>query len=295
MLQFYGQCNGPLLLLHGGAGSQDPRGKELQTAVAELRRIAKRGIERLGVGVNGLDVVAFCLQEMEASEVFNAGRGAALQADGQARLTAALMDGTRQTLSGVIGATAIIHPSNLARKLQTSDARVISSPGVELLARKLGIPVENALTQERVDRWYEQFKTSKDKAYDTVGCVVRAVNGSLFSGTSTGGRGFEFPGRVSDAATVAGTYASKFAAMSATGTGEEIVDDALCARVETRCRDGLSLEASTRKTFEEAERLSRSYGLIAADAAGNYAVCHTTPSMSYVAFGPKGELLAPNV
>ena len=51
----------------------------------------------------------------------------------------------------------------------------------------------------------------------------------LAAGTSTGGRGFEYPG-VTDSATVAGNYASRFAAISATGIGEEIVDDALAAR-----------------------------------------------------------------
>ena len=127
--------------------------------------------------------------------------------------------------------------------------------------------------------------------FDTVGCLIRTAEGNLYAGTSTGGRGFEFPGRVSDSATVAGNYASDFAAVSATGTGEEIVDDAVSARLETRCRDGASLKAAVQKSIVEATGRKRSYGFIAVTPNGDFAAAHTTPSMTFAVFG-EGKVLA---
>jgi L-asparaginase len=161
---------------------------------------------------------------------------------------------------------------------------VLTSPGAELLARELGLPVADLVTPARRKRWY-------DRGCDTVGCLVRTASGQLYAGTSTGGRGYETPGRVSDSATVAGTYCTGFAAVSATGVGEEIVDDAVAARLETRRRDGLSLADAAHRCFEEAKAKSRAYGWIAADAQGFWSAVHTTPAMTYIVIGAEeGEV-----
>ena len=49
------------------------------------------------------------------------------------------------------------------------------------------------------------------------------ADGNLAVATSTGGKGFEIPCRVSDSATVAGNFANNFAGISCTGVGEDIV------------------------------------------------------------------------
>ena len=293
MLELYGQCRGAMVLLHGGAGGQDPKSPDaLQRATAALRTIARHAISRLQAGENPLDVTVECLKAMELDEQFNAGRGAALQADGQARLTAALMEGGESKFSGVISVSYLTHPSILAKHLQTRTARVLTSPGPELLARHLGLPVESDLAPARVQRWAERAARGETFC-DTVGALVRGRDGRLYAGTSTGGRGFEFPGRVSDSGTVAGTYCSPFAGISATGVGEEIVDDAVAARLETRRRDGASLERASRLCFAEAVARARSYGWIAHDKDGYWGVAHTTPSMSFVVVGEtEGEVAA---
>ena len=275
-----GKAQGITVLLHGGAGGQDPKTlTALATATAALQRIAQQAIAKLLTGADALDVVVFCLQFMEDDPQFNAGLGSALQADGVPRLTAAIMNGATQTFSGVIGATNIGHPSVLARHLQNASSRVLSSPGVEHLARELKQPVVSLLTHERLQRWVEK---AGESCCDTVGCLIVSATGQLVAGTSTGGRGFEMPGRVSDSATVAGTYCSSAAAISATGIGEQIVDDAVAARIETRRRDGLPLAKASQKTYEEAMSRGRSYGWIAADGEGHWSVAYTTPAMSYV-------------
>jgi L-asparaginase len=282
-----------MLLLHGGAGTMDPKSPDaLKRATAALRRVGTAGIAALAAGREPLDVVVDCLKGMELDELFNAGRGSALQADGQARLTAALMDGSRQAFSGVISAHYILHPSVLARHLQEAEARVLTAPGTELLARKLGLPIEGAMTEKSLKRWNERLENGESWC-DTVGCLVRAADGRLAVGTSTGGRGFEFPGRVSDSATVAGTYCTSYAGISATGHGEEIVDDAVAARLEARRRDGMSLKAASARALAEATERRRAYGWIAHDQDGHWAVAHTTPSMSFVVYGAEaGEVAA---
>ena len=137
---------------------------------------------------------------------------------------------------------------------------MISQPGVQTLASDLNLADEDLATQEQLESWRRRKEVG---GFDTVGCVVRSPSGQLAAGTSTGGRSFEFPGRVRDSATVAGNYASAVVAVSATGIGEEIVDDALAARLETRCRDGMPLEQAARRCFDEAVARGRTYGWIA--------------------------------
>ena len=283
MHELYGQCRGAMVLLHGGAGAWDATGpRSLNEGTLSLRKIAAKAIDSLRHGNEGLDVVVECLKAMELDELFNAGRGAALQSDGQTRLTAAIMDGPKQTFSGVISASYVTHPSVMARHLQGQSSRVLTTPGTELLARELGLPTESALSSLRVKAWTDRLAKGGETFCDTVGALIRMRDGRLYAGTSTGGRGFEFPGRVSDSGTVAGTYCTKIAAISATGIGEQIVDDALAARLETRRRDGATLEAASRLCLKEAMARGHAYGWIAQDAEGFWAVAHNTPTMTFV-------------
>ncbi len=276
----------PCLLLHGGAGPMDPSSAGIKKATESLCKAAQ---DSLKSGARDMALVVRSLEHLEDDPQFNAGYGAALQADGKPRLTAAVMDGKKQSFSGVISISDVRHPSRLAWTLQDHSTRVMTGPGHELLARRLNQPVENLITEKRFSAWqkklHDEFFSS-----DTVGSLV-CDNGRLYAGTSTGGRGFEDPGRVSDSATVAGNYASRFAAISATGVGEEIVDDALAARLETRVRDGMGLEAAARKCYEEAVASKRSYGWIACDRQGNISIAYTSDAMTYLAITLDGEVL----
>ena len=66
------------------------------------------------------EVVASALAALEADPQFNAGLGGAIQSDGEVRVSAAIMDGARQSFSGVINALRVKHPSR---------HRVVSSVG----------------------------------------------------------------------------------------------------------------------------------------------------------------------
>jgi len=281
---------GQLIVLHGGAGPTDPKQPAARAAVLSLTRIAKRAYKKLEAGDEPAEVASYCCYEMECDPLFNAGVGSALQADGVARLSAALMDGQRQTFSGVVSASYLSHPSTLALTLQKRTARVLTNPGTELLARQLSERISLNLTAKRAEGWLARSAAANfrplppeltNSGADTVGCVLRTEAGRLVAAASTGGRGFELPGRVSDTCTVAGTYASKFAAVAATGIGEQIVDDALASRLETRVRDGAPLLEASERCFNEALKRKRAYGWIALDRQA-WSIAHTTPWMPFV-------------
>ena len=289
-----GKHDSPVLLLHGGAGPADPQGSDsirVQKATESLIHIGRAALAQKPNPVP-MDLVVEALKGMENDEQFNAGYGSALQSDGVPRLTAALMNGDSQSFSGVISICNVKNPSVIARHLQNEGSRVVTAPGHEWLARTLGLPVEPLISPRRLEKWYERaVKNIRDTSGDTVGSIYIAKDLSMAAGTSTGGRGFEMPGRVSDSATVAGNYASRFAAVSATGVGEEIVDDALSAKIEVRCRDGMSLKKACEVTFEEAIQLKRHYGWIALSRE-EWAVCYTTGAMTYAVLSAKGDVIA---
>lgn len=284
MFHLKGKENDVLVILHGGCGPQDPKGNNIEKSTVSLTEISKKAIAMYKDGKALADIATFCIQEMEKDKKFNAGIGSALQSDGMARLSAALMDGAKQQFSGVICAKYIHHPSILAKELQNRTARVLTSPGTELLAREMNIPVESYLTKKRSEKWLQTLQQNYFDMYanDTVGCLIKDSNNNLIAASSTGGRGFEYPGRVSDSATVAGTYASKYAAIAVTGHGEQITDDAVAARIETRVRDGMDLHEACDKCLNEASAHERKYGWIALDASGAWSVCKTTEFMTFV-------------
>jgi L-asparaginase len=288
-----GQVHGPMLLLHGGAGTAGRWSGQLSQASQVLKKIAKNCAHDLKRGAQAKDIVLMALRQLEDNELFNAGYGAALQGDGQARLSASVMNGKTQTFSGVMLATWIKNPSIMAHHLQERSSRVLGPPGIDILARELNIAPESPVSPERLKEWAKvasDTKKSAKKSFDTVGVVVIDKKMHLAAGTSTGGRGHEMPGRISDCVTVAGNYASEFAAISCTGIGEEIVDDATAARMEARVRDGHDLLSASTKAFSEAKKLKRSYGWIAL-SKNQWAAGHVTPSMAYVACDGSGKII----
>jgi L-asparaginase len=216
---------------------------------------------------------------------FNAGTGSVLQSDGQIRMSAALMEGKFQRFSGVINVSRVQNPIELATFLQDSADRVLSEYGAAELMRELNTPVYNPLTDLRLGEWMLERQENFDKTMagvvaetelvkpaeagrGTIGVVALDTHGCLVAGTSTGGKGFERIGRVSDCAMPAGNYATKKAAVSCTGIGEDIIDECLAARIVVRVTDGLSLVESMKRSFTEARENQRDFGAIAIDATG---------------------------
>ena len=269
----------PLLLVHGGAGDYTSRSSLLEERRQAIEEIINQAWPRLHGGESALGIAQHVIEQLEASPLFNAGLGSVIQSDGQARLTASVMDGARQKFSGVMLVTHLVHPSRLAFALQDREQTVLGPYGAQLLARELGVPPQNAVAPERAVQWAEYIQKQQQEntqgGHGTVGVIARDKTGGLVASTSTGGWSNNVPERISDVATVAGNYASQYAAISCTGIGEQIVDDAVAARIETRVRDGLTVIEAARKTLDEAMNRNRQYGWICLDKQGHYAMCST--------------------
>ncbi len=90
-------------------------------------------------------------------------------------------------------------------------------------------------------------------------------------------------GRVSDSALPAGTYANSYAAASATGIGEDIVDESLCSRLVIRAKDMNDLKASFLQTFKETALRRRKLAAIGLDQRETV-IWNFTTGILYYAF-----------
>ena len=124
----------------------------------------------------------------------------------------------------------------------------------------------------------------KNGGKGTVGCVALDKNGKLAAATSTGGKGFEIVGRISDSATVAGNFANQYCAVSCTGVGEDIVSNATAAKIVTRVSDGMPIEKAFEKTFQELKEIDGFAGAIAINQSGNFFHQDSYPTMVFASF-----------
>ena len=76
-------------------------------------------------------------------------------------------------------------------------------------------------------------------------------------------------------------YADGCSAISATGSGEEIMAEGLAVRIATRIQDGLRLGKAFRKTFRELRLRQRRIGAIGLSAHGEIAYVTTTEILLY--------------
>lgn len=272
----------PKLIIHGGAGRamRDPARAPIIRAA--LLAVIHEVYPTLTGGVSANEAVRHACRLLEDDPNFNAGTGSCMQSDGKIRLSAALMDGTSQAFSGIINGNRIRNPIELCQFLQSQDDRVLASEGVDELCRELGVEIWDNMTERRLREWIAErdrdfvrdtasvaAEVSEDMRSGTIGAVALDIHGHIVAGTSTGGRGFERIGRVSDTATPAGNFANEVAGVSATGVGEHILDEALASTIVIRRTDGMSLEEAMRRTMEQSEARGRNFGAIALDRDGN--------------------------
>jgi L-asparaginase len=271
----------PKLIIHGGASSLDDKGG-LEAVRTSLHDIVKETYRLLIEGATAVEAVAKGCAMLEDEPRFNAGTGSVVQSDGQVRMSASLMDGNLQRLSGVINVSRVKNPIALARFLQQEDDRVLSEIGSADLARELQIPIYDPLTDFRIQEWMEERKDNFQKKMarlfadpearrGTIGVVALDDQGRIAAGTSTGGKGLERIGRVSDCAMPAGNYANHYAGVSCTGVGEDIIDECLAAKVVIRVTDGFSLQDAVEKSMRESFDRQRDLGMISLDSSGNIA------------------------
>ena len=269
------------LIIHGGFFSESSTNAETKAAKQEaLERIVKNSFDYLK-SHSALETVVFAVSQLEDDELFNAGIGSQIQSDGKIRMSAALMDGSTQKMSGVINIEEVKNPIQVAATLQPFDDRILGGSGATNFARQHGF---EKFSTEIPQRKAEYEAKLKSLGTGTVGCVALDKDGKLAVGTSTGGKGFEIPGRISDSATVAGNYVNEFCGVSLTGVGEDIVSNATAAKIVTRVTDGFTLEMAFNKTFSELKPFDGFAGAIAIDNLGNMFHQDSHPSMVFASF-----------
>jgi beta-aspartyl-peptidase (threonine type) len=289
IFQAAGPEGGPSLALHGGAGGRVP-----ELAAASARAPYKHGLlaayragwQVLAAGGDALDAVCASVQTLEDDPLFNAGRGAALTASGQAELDASVMTGSCRA-GAVAAAKYARNPVRLARAVMEHtehvlivdpDAGFLANYGIEVVERGyfLTEPRQQQLARVLAGR-------GVTARHGTVGAAARDADGRVAAATSTGGMTGQADGRVGDSPIIgAGIYARDgVVAISCTGDGEAFIRGVVAYDVAARMRyAGAGLAAAVRATFaEELTRHGSTGGLVAVGADGRVVVAHNSPAM----------------
>ena len=274
------------LIIHGGFFSESSTNHETKVDKQQaLLRIVKDSYTFLQTHT-ALETVVHAVSLLEDDELFNAGTGSQIQSDGKIRMSASLMDGATMKMSGVINIEDVKNPIQVAEVLLNFDDKILGGSGATNFARQYGFDKYSTETPQRRAEYEAKLSATR---IGTVGCVALDKDGKIAVATSTGGKGFEMPGRISDSATVAGNYANEFCGVSLTGVGEDIVSGAVAAKIVTRVTDGFTLENAFDKTFKELLPFDGFAGAISIDNKGNIFHQDSHPSMVFASYDGTNE------
>ncbi len=263
----------PVLVIHGGAGSKVLKARDKSVYMNSLARVLREVYPLLQRGGLSVEAVTRAVVLLENDPLYNAGLGSKIQSDGQIRMSASVMDGGARRFGGCVNVEGVKNPVLLARALMRERDRVLGGRGAKNFAKNLGLKFASPFTPHQL-RNYRRRKTGKS---GTVGAVALDADGILSAATSTGGRGFEYPHRVSDSPTVAGNFANRFAAVSATGTGEEIVENGTAAAICAYIEAGWSLSRAVSHVLKKSRKQGGEFGLISVDRKGRVSAKSNTP------------------
>lgn len=275
------------IAIHGGAGviTRAQMTDEMDAVYrAKLEEALQTGSEILKNGGSSSDAVEATIQIMEASPLFNAGKGAVFTHEGINELDAAFMEGKDLNAGAVSGVTDVKSPIQLARTVMNESEHVmLSGNGASEFAREQGLEIvepEYFYTERR----YQQLKSALEKdKHGTVGCVALDQEGNLTAGTSTGGMTNKRYNRIGDAPIIgAGTYANNAScAVSATGHGEFFIRWTVAHDISALMEyGGLSVkEASEKVVMDKLVKAGGSGGVICVDKYGQVAMPFNSEGM----------------
>jgi beta-aspartyl-peptidase (threonine type) len=287
------------IAIHGGAGS-DPAtwsDDERRLREATLRGALSVGRDLLAEGGTSLDAVERVIRILEDDPLFNAGRGAVLNADGDAELDASIMDGRTKACGAVAAVRTVKNPISLARLVMTQTEHVLFvGPGADRFAAEQKVDqVEpdyfRVSKRGRSTSHHPNSPQAPSELIGTVGCVALDKSGNLAAGTSTGGRSGKMVGRVGDSPIIgAGTYADNAScAVSCTGVGEEFIRFAVAYDIAAQMAyRGQSVEQAVRIQLIDKLRPGDG-GIIAVDKNGEITMQFSTAGMPRAAADSTGR------
>lgn len=255
-----------VLAVHGGvAGRRRPRPPRLDRAL------------RAGHAANtAVDAVETAVRVLEDDPILNAGYGAVVTRDGSIELDAGIADGSTGAFGGV-ACVRVRHPVSLARRVMERTPHVLLvAEGAMRLAQDLEVLDET--TPEQLERWRRGLDAAgilgadygRSEDIDTVGAVALDAEGRLAAATSTGGVFGQLPGRVGDSPIFgAGLYASREAAVVATGLGESLFRIHASLRTGMLIGQGVAPQEAVEEVLSLLVRASPApAGILAIDSKG---------------------------
>lgn len=255
------------LALHGGAKEIAPgRGEENREG---LMAALEAGSAVLRRGGSALDAVEAAVRKLEDLPVFNAGHGSVPNADGEAEMDAAIMDGATLDLGGVAAIQGVRHPVSVAKLMLREVPTLLVGAGAARFARERGAE----LCDNR-----EMLVAQELQGHDTVGAVALDADGHVAAATSTGGLEGCVVGRVGDSPLPGcGLYAEDaVGACCFSGHGEFISRTMLAARVMFSM-DEKGPQTAMEQALEVQRRLGGEAGGIAVARDGRVGWAHNSP------------------
>ena len=300
------------IVIHGGAGtmSRKEMTKEMDSMYRnKLEEVIRVGYLILKNGGTSQEAVEKSINLLEDSPLFNAGKGAVLNSNGEIELDASFMNGKTLNAGAVVGVKTIKNPISAAIKVMENSPHVMFfGSGAEEFAMKEGLEIVDPnyfFTQKRIDELkrikLDEKKSSfindelKNIKYGTVGCVALDKKGNLAAGTSTGGMTNKKWNRIGDVPIIgAGNYANnKTCAISATGWGEFFIRNVVAHDISALMEyKGLKIsEASKIVINEKVAKLGGDGGVIGIDKNGNIAMEMNTNGMYRAHMNSKGDIV----
>lgn len=289
------------IVVHGGAGTilKSMLTPEKEAAYRKgLANAMDAGYALLASGGTAVDAVQAAVMSLEDCPLFNAGRGAVFTHLGTHEMDASIMDGKTLEAGAVSGISRVQNPVLLANVIKDNSGHVyLSGSEAEAFAQKEGLtfqPDDYFYEESRYQQWLE-VKDSKGyqldhaaahgegKKFGTVGAVALDQSGNLAAATSTGGMTNKRFGRIGDTPIIgAGTYANnQTCAVSCTGHGEYFIRAVVAYDVSCLMEyKGYTLQqACDYVVHDKLVKLGGEGGLIAIDAAGNFALPFNSEGM----------------
>ena len=276
-----------VIAIHGGAGviRADKPG-------ARHRNALKQALDAAYGEKTALDAVAAAVVVLEDSPLFNAGRGASFNAEGEVEMDASIMEGATLRAGAVAAVRRIRNPVLAARAVMEDTPHVLlAGDAADRFARKQGLKLEPA-EYFRTARRLSALRRNLKNDHGTVGAVALDGDGNLAAATSTGGYTGKLAGRVGDSPLIgAGNYAdNRAAAVSGTGLGEAFIRAAVAYDVCARMRyAGSSLTVAASAALKSVAAVGGSGGLIAVDYRGNVAMPFNSQGMFRACIDRRGS------
>jgi len=300
------------IVIHGGAGTilKENMTLELEEKYKNaLREAVLIGYDILNNGGTSEKAVEKTINYLEDSPLFNAGKGAVLNFDGEVELDASFMEGKNLNAGAISGSKKIKNPISTAIKVMNSSSHVmLSGKGADDFAIQHNMQTVEQnyfITESRINslkkiKSIENNKVSnllnsdyRVQKLGTVGCVALDKFGNLSAGTSTGGMTNKKWNRIGDAPIIgAGTYANNNScAVSSTGWGEYFIRGVVAYDIAALMEyKNLSIKKAAKTVIDKISKMGGDGGVIAIDNQGNIAMEMNTSGMYRAHINSKGEI-----